>query len=116
MKFKLDENLPSELASLFRTAGHDALSVLDQRLGGAPDERVAAVCRSEARVLVTLDLDFADIRTYPPMESAGIVILRLRHQDKPNILSVGKLVILAGDGVTCTPNLDRGRKQHTHTW
>jgi hypothetical protein len=31
---------------------------------------------------VTLDLDFANIRAYPPGKHAGIVVLRLKHQDK----------------------------------
>ena len=34
MKFKLDENLPNELALVFRNAGHDAVTVLDQGLSG----------------------------------------------------------------------------------
>ena len=37
MRFKLDENLPVEFASLFRRSGHDAVTVLDQGLGGARD-------------------------------------------------------------------------------
>jgi predicted nuclease of predicted toxin-antitoxin system len=45
-------------------------------LAGAADPKVAAVCQAEARVLFTLDLDFADIRTYPPGDYAGIVVLR----------------------------------------
>jgi hypothetical protein len=32
--FKLDENLPAEATELFQAAGHDALSALDQALGG----------------------------------------------------------------------------------
>lgn len=35
MRFKLDENLPIELVEAFREAGHDAVTVLDQDLGGA---------------------------------------------------------------------------------
>ena len=35
MRFKLDENLPVELANVFREAGHDAVTVLDQNLMGA---------------------------------------------------------------------------------
>ena len=36
MKFKLDEDLPNELALVFRNAGHDAVTVLDQGLSGEP--------------------------------------------------------------------------------
>ena len=37
MKFKTDENLPIEVADVLRQAGHDALTVHDQRLTGHPD-------------------------------------------------------------------------------
>ena len=38
--------------------------------------------------MVTLDLDFADIRTYPPAEYAGIIVFRLRLLDKFHVLLV----------------------------
>lgn len=80
MKFKLDENLSPSLAALFEVAGHDAHSVVQQALGGQPDERVIDVCRREGRALVTLDLDFSNILAYPPAGFAGIVVLRLMDQ------------------------------------
>jgi len=86
MKFKVDENLPIEVAGLLAEAGHDALTVQDQTLGGRPDPDIAAVCRQEGRVVVTLDLDFADIRAYPPADYVGIIVLRLSRLDKRRIL------------------------------
>jgi len=76
MRFKIDENLPVEADQLLVGAGHDAMTVLDQSLGGRPDPDVAAVCQREQRALVTLDLDFSDIRTYPPQDYFGIIVLR----------------------------------------
>lgn len=66
----------------------DAVSVLDQRLGGRPDPILSEVCRQEGRALVTLDLDFADINAYPPAEFAGFVVLRPTRQDKTRILGI----------------------------
>jgi Domain of unknown function (DUF5615) len=40
VKFKLDENLSPSLAALFAADGHEAHSVVQQALGGQPDERV----------------------------------------------------------------------------
>ena len=88
MRFKLDENLPVEAALRLREAGHDAVTVLDQEMGGEPDPNVASVCREEERALVPLDTDFADIRTYPPDEHPGLVVLRLKRQDKAHVLGV----------------------------
>lgn len=88
MKFKIDENLPPELADLLAAAGHDASTVPGERLDGAADPEIAAVCRQEGRVLITLDLDFADIRFYPPGALPGIVVMRLDDQSKDNLLRV----------------------------
>ena len=66
MRFKLDENLPFQLKDLFTGSGHDAVTVLDEGIGGATDAAVARACIAEERALVTQDLDFADIRAYPP--------------------------------------------------
>jgi predicted nuclease of predicted toxin-antitoxin system len=87
-KFKVDENLPTEVAEVLRSAGHNAVTVGDQRMVGQPDTDVATVCQAEGRAVVTLDLDFADIRVYPPRDYAGIIVLRLARLDKPHVLSV----------------------------
>jgi predicted nuclease of predicted toxin-antitoxin system len=88
LKFKVDENLPIEVANLLASAGHDAVTVGDQRMAGQPDPNVAAVCQREGRAVVTLDLHFADIRVYPPGDYPGIVVLRLARLDKRRVLSV----------------------------
>ena len=87
MKFKFDENLPSDLGAMLRAEGHDAHSVLDEQLGGAADSSIARVCQEEQRVLITLDLDFADISAYPPQDYHGIIILRLARQDRNTVLA-----------------------------
>jgi hypothetical protein len=69
MRLKLDENLPVEATRLLRASGHDAWSVVDQHLQGTADDALDRVCRDEGRILVTLDLDFSDIRSYPPAQS-----------------------------------------------
>ena len=66
MKFKVDENLPSEYASILSDAGFEADTVVDQRLSGANDLVLFERCCKEGRVLMTLDLDFANVRAYPP--------------------------------------------------
>jgi predicted nuclease of predicted toxin-antitoxin system len=63
LKFKIDENLPLEIVDSLRRAGYDAFTVEDQGLKGATDFNIAAVCKKEGRIIVTLDTDFTDIRT-----------------------------------------------------
>lgn len=80
MKFKLDENMPADLAALLHAEGHDAMDVAEEGLAGADDPPVLAAATNEGRILMTFDLDFADIRQYPPGSHAGIVVFRLRDQ------------------------------------
>ncbi len=86
--FKLDENLPTEAVALLQQDGHDVSSVMQQGLGGHPDPDVSRVGRSEGRVLVTLDVDFANVQNYRPSEYPGIIVLRLGRQGKRQVLSV----------------------------
>ena len=95
MRFKIHENLPVELAEELRAAGHEAATVDDQRIVGASDQHLSEVCKSEGRVFVTLDLDFADTRTYPPDEHPDLIVLRLARQDKPHVLDVFRRMLKA---------------------
>ena len=85
MRFKVDENSPIDIAELLRGNGHDAMTIFDQQMVGEPDPKVASICSAEERALVTLDLDFSDVRTYPPGAYPGIIILRPRTQSKPDV-------------------------------
>ena len=94
MKLKIDENLPRECAEILRGGGFEADTVADESLTGAEDTAIAARCRAEDRVLITLDLDFANIRAYPPAEYAGIVVLRSKMQDKHTVLGLVSRIAL----------------------
>jgi len=95
-RFKLDENLPRLAHALLASAGHDTHTVNDEQLGGFPDSRVFDACVAENRILVTLDLDFADIRRYPPSDHRGIWILRPETQSIENVIAAikGALALL----------------------
>lgn len=87
LKFKIDENLPAEAAGILRRAGFIADPVGEENLSGADDDTVASTSRLGDRILVSLDLDFANIRAYPPGEHAGIIVPRLKRQDKITVLA-----------------------------
>ena len=86
MRFKVDENLPIEVAALLREAGHDAHTVNEEGVSGAQDPDLASLIQRETRALITLDLGFADLRSYPPEQYHGLVVLRLARQDKEHVL------------------------------
>ena len=94
-KLKTDENLPETVAVLLRAAGHDVTTAIEEGLGGVADPRVATVCLKEERALITLDRGLANIRSYPPADYHGFVVLRVREQSIDNILArVQQLITL----------------------
>lgn len=88
MRGKVDENMPTEAAQFLRAAGWECDTVVDETLSGAEDPRLSEVCRAEGRVLFTLDLDFADIRAYPPSEYVGIVVFRPPKPSRAAVLDL----------------------------
>ena len=95
MKFKVDENLPTEYAPILREAGFEADTVSDEKLSGAGDSVLSERCRAEERVLMTLDLDFANVQAYPPKSHPGIVVFRYKSQDKPTLVALLKRLVPA---------------------
>lgn len=93
MRFKTDENLHPEVASWLSDHGHPAVTVWDEGLRGKSDSEIAKRLRSERRALITLDAGFGDIRTYPPSDYSGIVVLRLAWHDRKHVLAVMPRVI-----------------------
>ncbi len=88
MLFKIDENLHDEIADLLQTRGYDAHTVHDESLAGRDDSIIAERCRLEGRILISLDLDFADIRAYPPLSHPGMIVLRIGNQSRRHVLGV----------------------------
>lgn len=76
--------------ALLRDAGHDVQTVLEECLGGSADSKILDVCRTEGRVLITYDLDFSDIRLYPPATHKGIWVLRPQTQSIDSVLALLK--------------------------
>lgn len=113
MKLKLDENLPAELLPVLREAGHEADSVHEEALTGAPDPEVLARVRAEGRIFLTMDKGVGDLRVYNPREYLGIILFRppasgrrtvyefvLEHL--PGVLDSnlsGRLIVVTGTGI-----------------
>ena len=88
MRLKLDENQPRAALAMFRAAGHDVETAVDEGLAGHPDADLAAHRIHERRALLTFDLDFADLKQYPPEAYFGLIVLRLRSHAVPHVLHV----------------------------
>jgi predicted nuclease of predicted toxin-antitoxin system len=78
MRIKLDENLSRHLKLPPEQRGHAVTTAAEEGLLGKSDLEVGATAKAEGRMLFTLDLEFADLRKYPPGGHPGVVLFRPR--------------------------------------
>jgi predicted nuclease of predicted toxin-antitoxin system len=90
---KLDENLGKAHLQLLRGSGYDADNVPDERISGATDELLWSKVFADGRFLVTLDLDFSDIRRFQPGTHPGILLVRARSTSSSAVLEVLRRVL-----------------------
>lgn len=77
MRFLVDEDLPRATDKIIQQHGYEAIDIRDAGLRGAADVDIAAYAQKHGLCLLSGDMDFADIRNYPPEKYFGIVVLRL---------------------------------------
>ena len=90
---KLDENLGRSAAELLQTAGYPTERVSDEGLSGAKDSLVWQRVCQEGRFFITLDLDFSDVRRFPPGTHPGLLLLRPKDNSRDAVLQVLKRVL-----------------------
>jgi predicted nuclease of predicted toxin-antitoxin system len=88
LKFKLDENLDFRLSVAMQEKGLDGDTVLEESLSGISDDGLFEVCKMADRVLVTLDLDFANPFRFPPRSAPGIMVLRPQNPKLEQVRSL----------------------------
>jgi len=86
MKFKLDENLPLQIAAEIRARMHDVETVGEEDLTGRLDVDIWQAAQREGRILITQDLDFSDTRKFQPGTHHGIVLIRLQSPSRRNLI------------------------------
>jgi predicted nuclease of predicted toxin-antitoxin system len=93
MLVKLDENLSKLHVAFLCECGYEADRVHDQGLSGAGDEMVWSRVVAEGRFLITLDLDFSDIRRFVPGSHPGILLIRGKSKSRASVLAVLRRVV-----------------------
>ncbi len=88
MLIKLDENMSDAHTQFLRQMGHECDRVTDEGLSGATDEVVWQQVGLEQRFFITLDLDFSDVRRFPPGTHPGILLLRPRSRSRQAVLEL----------------------------
>jgi predicted nuclease of predicted toxin-antitoxin system len=87
MRFKLDENLPHELADDLACLGHETDTVHSEGLVGAEDTTVVQAARRTDRILMTLDKGIASFLQYPVHLHGGVVLFRPDASGRRSVLS-----------------------------
>lgn len=90
---KLDENMARAHARLLSQHGYEVDRVQDEGLSGASDERVWQEVVKEDRIFITLDLDFSDIRRFPPGSHPGLLLLRPESKGRQAVIAVLRRVL-----------------------
>ena len=76
MKFLLDANMPRSAAAVFAKTD-TVVHVGEVGLGDASDADILAYALREQTIIITRDLDFANIVLHPIISHAGVVVLRV---------------------------------------
>lgn len=77
MKLLADMGVSRATASTLRRHGHDVVHLREEGLQRLPDHRIMAKAADEGRVVVTFDLDFADLHAASGSRTPSVVVLRL---------------------------------------
>jgi predicted nuclease of predicted toxin-antitoxin system len=85
---ELDENLSQSHTDFLKAAGYAADRVTDEGLSGADDAVIWHRVVADGRFFITLDLDFADVRRFPPGSHPGILLLRPRNRSRAAVQDI----------------------------
>lgn len=80
MKFLADMGISQRTVAWLQAQGHDALHVRELQMQRAADADILAKAREEARILLTLDLDFGYLVAISRDRLPSVVIFRLGNE------------------------------------
>ena len=105
------------LKPVLQNHGLDVATAGDEGLLARPDSDVAAAAFREDRMIFTLDLEFGDLRKYPPGTHPGVILFRPAslgplavNQFVEDFVRNTDIVALAGCVAVVEPNRVRVRR------
>lgn len=81
----MTSNLSPNQAAILREQGHDAVSVVDAGLSGQLDEKIREFAIAEDRVILTLDVDFANLLRFPTAGTPGVIRLKIHPPTEQSV-------------------------------
>jgi len=85
LRFFADHCVSNSMIETLRDAGHEVLRLKDHIPTDSPDSVVISKAQKLDAILISLNGDFADIVTYPPVKYRGIIALQVRNH--PEIIA-----------------------------
>ncbi len=76
-RFLIDEDCPLNLETLLNSKGYEAIHVRTCGLSGTKDPELFIFAQQEQRIIISRDLGWANMNTYPPNTHWGLIVLRM---------------------------------------
>jgi predicted nuclease of predicted toxin-antitoxin system len=103
VKFLADMGVSRSTAERLRALGHEADHLREIGLQRLPDAEILDRVRRERRVVLTFDLDFADLLAASGEVLPSVILFRLRNQTPASVTP--RLLEVVG---RCAPDLEAG--------
>jgi predicted nuclease of predicted toxin-antitoxin system len=93
MKLLLDQNLSADAAMILRSRGMDAIHARETGLETAEDGAILDWCRTEERVIITLDADFHALLALAGARTPSVVRIRIEGlRDEALAALIGRVI------------------------
>ena len=79
MRFLADVNIDMRVVAWLRESGHEATHLREEGLHRMADADIFARAAVEDRIVLTFDLDFADIAAATSGKATSVILLRLQN-------------------------------------
>jgi predicted nuclease of predicted toxin-antitoxin system len=82
MSILVDHCVPRQYLRLLQEWGYEASALREHLPPDTDDESVLELAQTLDGALLTIDMDFANIKIYPPQDYQGIIVMRYSAQNE----------------------------------
>ena len=94
MSILLDHCVPQKYRRILQSWGYDVTLLKEHTNPDADDVDVIAIAQKLDSVLLTVDMDFANILDYPPQSYQGIIVIRYQVLEEESAITTLKQTLL----------------------
>jgi len=87
LKFLLDENISSLFIEKIKRYYPESVDIFDIGYNGKDDGDIYNFLKYNEYILIIFDLDFTDIRKFPPEFLKGIIVLRFKNKKIQDVIT-----------------------------